>query len=350
MPDGCRTPCPSRGQALKLLVTGAAGFVGAHVGRSLALQGHQVIGVDNLNDYYDPALKLARLDNLTTPAGVVFSKLDLARTDEVAALFSQHQFDVVIHLAAQAGVRYSIENPMPYASSNLTGFLNILEGCRNNDVEHLVFASSSSVYGANEKQPFSPHHPTEHPLSLYAATKKANEMMAHSYAHLYGMPITGLRFFTVYGPWGRPDMAYYSFTRKILAGETIDVFNMGHHARDFTYIDDVVEGVIRIAMKPATPHPSWDAQAPDTATSRAPYRLYNIGNSQPVPLLDFIATIESATGREAKKRLLPMQAGDVESTSADVSDLVAAVGFSPSTSLADGIGRFVDWHRSYHKS
>ena len=334
---------------MKILVTGAAGFVGAHVAASLIGQGHSVVGIDNLNDYYDPQLKRARLANVVPDHGFEFHETDVADNPSIKSLFAAHTFDRVIHLAAQAGVRYSLENPQAYAASNLNGFLNILEACRHAKTPHLVFASSSSVYGANAAQPFSPHHPSEHPLSLYAATKKANEMMAHSYAHLYGLPVTGLRFFTVYGPWGRPDMAYFSFTRKILAGETIDVFNNGHHARDFTYIDDIVEGVVLVMDHVATPDSDWNAQIPDTATSNAPYRIYNIGNSDPVPLMDFIASIERATGKSADKNMLPMQPGDVESTSADVSDLKSAVGFAPNTPLDTGMQRFVEWFRDYHR-
>ncbi|MFD0916909.1 NAD-dependent epimerase [Pseudahrensia aquimaris] len=335
---------------MKILVTGVAGFVGAHVARALLAAGHDVVGLDDLNNYYDPTLKQARLDRLIGRDAIEFHEISIANRAAIDALFAQHRFDRVIHLAAQAGVRYSLENPQAYGDSNLTGFLNIVEACRQAQVAHLVFASSSSVYGANANQPFSPHTPTEHPLSLYAATKKANEMMAHSYAHLYGLPLTGLRFFTVYGPWGRPDMAYFSFTQKILAGETIDVFNQGQHARDFTYIDDIVEGVVRVADHIPHGNQNWDAQAPDTATSTAPYRIFNIGNSKPVPLMEFIETLEAALGKKAIKNFLPMQPGDVESTSADVSDLRKAVGFSPDTPLADGIAQFVDWYRGYFKA
>ncbi len=334
---------------MHILVTGAAGFIGAHVSRSLIEAGHTVSGLDNLNDYYDPALKRARLEHLVPFKGFDFHETDLADEKAITALFKSHTFDRVIHLGAQAGVRYSMENPRAYANSNLNGFLNILEGCRTAQTPHLVFASSSSVYGANSAQPFSPDHSTEHPLSLYAATKKSNEMMAHSYAHLYDLPITGLRFFTVYGPWGRPDMAYYSFTQKILASEQIDVFNNGHHARDFTYIDDVVEGVVRVMDHIAAPNPNWNSDHPQTATSKAPYRiLYNIGNSNPVELLTFIKTIEAALGKKAKMNFLPLQPGDVESTSADVSDLIRDVGFQPSTPLAEGMARFIDWYRTHH--
>ncbi|MGI9354097.1 MAG: NAD-dependent epimerase [Rhizobiaceae bacterium] len=333
---------------MHILITGAAGFIGAHVAKMLIENGHSVTGIDNLNDYYDPALKTARLDALVPKQAFEFIKGDLADSEAVDTLFASVSFDRVIHLGAQAGVRYSLENPHSYAASNLNGFLNILEACRHSGTPHLVFASSSSVYGANSAQPFSTSHPTEHPLSLYAATKKANEMMAHSYAHLYRMPVTGLRFFTVYGPWGRPDMAYWSFTKKILAGETIDVFNNGHHARDFTYIDDIVEGVVRVMDHIAAPEEGWDAKNPHTPGSTAPYRIFNIGNSQPVPLMEFIAAIEKATGKSASKNMLPMQPGDVESTSADVSALEQAIGFAPDTALKDGSERFVAWYRDFH--
>jgi len=335
---------------VKILVTGVAGFVGSHVAARLLEAGHQVVGIDNLNDYYDPSLKSARLVNVVPKGSVEFHQVSVGDRSAIDSIFSKHKFDRVIHLAAQAGVRYSLENPHAYGDSNLTGFLNILEACRHAKTPHLVFASSSSVYGANAKQPFSTDHPTEHPLSLYAATKKANEMMAHSYAHLYGLPATGLRFFTVYGPWGRPDMAYFSFTRKILAGETIDVFNNGHHARDFTYIDDIVEGVVRVMDHIPAANPEWDTQNPHTPTSTAPYNIFNIGNSAPITLMDFVAEIENALGIQAKKNMLPMQPGDVESTSADVTDLTAAVGFSPDTPLSVGIGRFVDWFRQRYNA
>ncbi|MEM9733415.1 MAG: NAD-dependent epimerase [Pseudomonadota bacterium] len=334
---------------MQILVTGAAGFVGAHVCKALLAEGHTVVGLDNFNDYYDVQLKEDRVEALCTGDGFSMVNMDLADRPDMQSLFAEYTFDRVIHLGAQAGVRYSLENPHAYGQANLTGFLNVLEGCRQHQVGHLVFASSSSVYGANETQPFSSHHSTEHPFSLYAATKKANEMMAHSYAHLYRLPITGLRFFTVYGPWGRPDMAYFSFTRKIMAGETIDVFNNGQHARDFTYIDDVVEGVIRVMDHIAAPNPHWDTKNPDPASSSAPYRLFNIGNSQPVELMSFIRTIEDAVGKPAALNFLPMQPGDVHRTSADVSDLQQAVGFSPNTPLADGIQRFVDWYKAYKR-
>lgn len=333
---------------MKILVTGAAGFIGSHVSASLIGHGHEVVGADNINDYYDPALKKARLDQVVGDKGFEFCELDVGDRQAVETLFSQHGFDRVIHLAAQAGVRYSLENPHAYGDTNLIGFLNILEACRQAKTPHLVFASSSSVYGANTTQPYATNQSTEHPLSLYAATKKANEMMAHSYAHLYRMPVTGLRFFTVYGPWGRPDMAYFSFTKKILAGETIDVFNNGHHARDFTYIDDIVEGVVRVMDHIPQPDTDWDSNDPKVATSTAPYQLFNIGNSKPIQLMEFISSIEEALGIEAKKNFLPMQPGDVEATSADVSDLRAAVDFAPNTPLKDGMAKFIDWYRTYH--
>lgn len=333
---------------MKILVTGAAGFIGSHVSASLIEHGHDVVGADNINDYYDPALKKARLDQVVGNKSFEFYELDVGDRQAVETLFSQHEFDRVIHLAAQAGVRYSLENPHAYGDTNLIGFLNILEACRQAKTPHLVFASSSSVYGANTTQPYATNQSTEHPLSLYAATKKANEMMAHSYAHLYRMPVTGLRFFTVYGPWGRPDMAYFSFTKKILAGKTIDVFNNGHHARDFTYIDDIVEGVVRVMDHIPQPDSDWDSNNPEVATSTAPYQLFNIGNSEPIQLMEFISSIEEALGIEAKKNFLPMQPGDVEATSADVSDLRAAVDFAPNTPLTVGMAKFIDWYRTYH--
>jgi UDP-glucuronate 4-epimerase len=307
-----------------------------------------VIGLDNLNSYYDVKLKEARLAQLQDRNGFSFHKLDLVDRKGMEELFARTRPQRVIHLAAQAGVRYSLENPHAYIDSNIVGTLNVLEGCRHNGVEHLVFASSSSVYGANTALPFSVHQNVDHPLSLYAASKKANELMAHTYAHLYRLPVTGLRFFTVYGPWGRPDMALFLFTRKILAGEPIDVFNEGHHARDFTYIDDIVEGVVRTADRVATPDPDWSSDRPDPATSNAPYRIYNIGNNNPVALMHFIACIEKALGREAKKNFLPLQPGDVPKTYANVDALVADVGFKPATPIEDGIGRFIAWYRSYY--
>jgi len=334
---------------MTVLVTGAAGFIGAAVAHRLLDRGDEVIGLDNISDYYDPKLKLARLARLEERKGFSFLRQDIAATEEMRNLFSGKRFDTVIHLAAQAGVRYSIENADAYGQSNLVGFLNILESCRHSGVKHLVYASSSSVYGANEKLPFSVSDNVDHPVSFYAATKKANELMAHSYAHLYRLPVTGLRFFTVYGPWGRPDMALFKFTRNILAGEPIDVFNHGRHRRDFTYIDDIAEGVVRAADLIATPSEKWAPKAPDPAISSAPYRLYNIGNNQPVGLLDFIAAIEKAVGRKAQMNMLPMQKGDVEATYADIDALKDAVGFSPSTPIEDGIARFVEWYREYYR-
>lgn len=333
---------------MKYLVTGAAGFIGFHTARGLLDRGDSVVGVDNLNSYYDPKLKEARLREIGGRSGFYFERLDIANRGAMGELFRTHRFDKVIHLAAQAGVRYGQENPSAYIDSNIVGTQNILEGCRHTNVRHLVLASSSSVYGANTKMPFSVHDNVDHPLSLYAATKKANELMAHTYAHLYGLPVTALRFFTVYGPWGRPDMALFLFTKKILAGEPIDVFNNGRHARDFTYIDDIVEGVLRAADKVAEPNPNWHGDAPDPGTSKAPYRVYNIGNSQPVELMDFIAAIETALGCKAKKNFLPLQPGDVPKTFADIDDLVCDVGFRPATPLAEGIARFVAWYRSYY--
>lgn len=333
---------------MRILVTGVAGFIGFHTAHALLARGDEVIGIDNLNDYYDPALKQARLAQLTGRPGFSFQKLDIADAPGMAALFSTMRPQRVVHLAAQAGVRYSLTHPEAYTEANITGFLSILEGCRQTQVEHLVYASSSSVYGSNTRRPFSVSHSVDHPVSLYAATKKANELMAHCYSHLYRLPTTGLRFFTVYGPWGRPDMSAFIFTRKILAGEPIEVFNQGRHARDFTYIDDIVEGVVRTLDHVAAPDPAWTGDAPDPASSNAPWRVYNIGNSNPVGLLDFIGAIEKACGRTAQKILLPMQPGDVEATSADVSALEAAVGFKPDTPIQEGIDRFVAWYRTYH--
>jgi UDP-glucuronate 4-epimerase len=331
-----------------VLVTGAAGFIGYHVARRLLERGDWVAALDNLNDYYDVSLKKARLAALEAHPNFRFAKLDLADRDGVNELFAREKPRRVIHLAAQAGVRYSLTNPHSYVTSNLVGFVNILEACRHGKVEHLVYASSSSVYGANTKMPFSVHDNVDHPVSLYAATKKANELMAHSYSHLYGLPVTGLRFFTVYGPWGRPDMAIFLFTRAILAGEPIDVFNNGEMRRDFTYIDDIVEGVVRVADIIPTPNPRWNGDDPDPGTSKAPYRLYNIGNNQPVPLLEMIAVLEKCLGRKVEKRFLPMQPGDVPETYADVEALSAVTGFAPSTPLDVGIGLFVDWYRDYY--
>jgi UDP-glucuronate 4-epimerase len=333
---------------MRFLVTGAAGFIGFYTAKVLLDRGEEVIGLDNLNAYYDVRLKEARLKQLQVRNGFSFHKLDLVDRKGIEELFATTRPQRVIHLAAQAGVRYSLKNPHAYADSNIVGTLNVLEGCHQSGVEHLVYASSSSVYGANTRLPFSVHQNVDHPLSLYAASKKANELMAHSYAHLYRLPTTGLRFFTVYGPWGRPDMALFQFTRKILAGEPIDVFNEGHHARDFTYIDDIVEGVVRVADQIATPDPNWSGNKPDPATSSAPYRLYNIGNNNPVDLMHFIGCIEAALGRKAKMNFLPLQPGDVPKTYANVDALVAAVDFKPATPIEVGIERFVAWYRSFY--
>ena len=334
---------------MKILVTGAAGFIGAFTSKKLIEMGHEVIGVDNLNDYYDVALKHGRLGWLEPLSGFQFQQLELADRDAVAALFNAHKFDRVIHLAAQAGVRYSITNPHAYVDSNLIGFVNVMEGCRHNDVEHFVYASSSSVYGLNTHLPYSTGDRVDHPVSLYAATKKSNELMAHTYAHLYRLPTTGLRFFTVYGPWGRPDMAYFSFTKAILEGKTINVFNHGKMQRDFTYIDDIVEGVVRIAMKAPEPVENWTPESGDCSRSSAPYKIYNIGNHNSVELGTFIKTIEGALGVEADKNYMEMQPGDVLATYANVDDLAADVDFAPNTPLADGIATFVDWYRDFYK-
>ena len=333
-----------------ILVTGAAGFIGYHVSRRLIERGDKVIGLDNLNDYYDVRLKRARLSELEKLPEFRFSKLDITDQAGVNELFQREQPDRVVHLAAQAGVRYSLTNPHPYVSSNVVGFLNILEACRHAKTAHLVFASSSSVYGANTNLPFSVHDNVDHPVSLYAATKKANELMAHSYSHLYGLPVTGLRFFTVYGPWGRPDMSLFLFTRAILAGEPIDVFNHGKMRRDFTYIDDIVEGVVRVADHIPRPDPHWTGNDPDPGSSKAPYRIYNIGNNQPVDLMVMIQTLEACLGKRAEKRFLPMQPGDVPETYADVETLSEAVGFAPSTPIETGIARFVEWYREYYQA
>jgi UDP-glucuronate 4-epimerase len=330
---------------MKILVTGAAGFIGFHLIKALLNKNCFIVGIDNINDYYDVELKNARLKILSehsTADTFKFIKLDLANRDAMSSLFSEYEFDIVINLGAQAGVRYSIENPNAYMDSNMVGFLNILEGCRHTDVKHLVYASSSSVYGMNIKQPFSTEDCVDFPISLYAATKKSNELMAHSYSHLYNIPTTGLRFFTVYGPYGRPDMAYFSFTKKILKGKTIDVFNNGEMQRDFTYIDDVVEGIIRIIDKVPTPQQSL------ITTATAPYKIYNIGNNQPVTLRRFITAIETACGKKAKENLLPMQPGDVPITYSDIDELVSDVGFKPVTTIEDGITKFVDWYREYY--
>jgi UDP-glucuronate 4-epimerase len=332
-----------------ILLTGAAGFIGYHTARRLLDRGDLVTGVDNLNDYYDPSLKEARLERLRAYPNFAFEKLDIGDREGMASLFARLRPRRVIHLAAQAGVRYSLENPHAYTDSNVTGFLNVLEGCRHNGVEHLVYASTSSVYGANTNQPFSEHQNVDHPVSLYAATKKANELMAHTYAHLFGLRVTGLRFFTVYGPWGRPDMALFKFTRGILAGEPIPVFNEGRMIRDFTYVDDIVEGVVRASDHPAEPNPGWNGDDPDPATSAAPYRVYNIGNSEPVLLLDCIAMLEECLGKKATMNFLPIQPGDVVSTRADVSELQRAVGFRPGTPLREGIRNFVHWYKEFYR-
>ncbi|MEN9426159.1 MAG: hypothetical protein RLZZ220_508 [Pseudomonadota bacterium] len=334
---------------MKILVTGAAGFIGMHTSQVLLARGDQVVGIDNLNDYYDVQLKLDRLARLTPHANFRFIKLDVADREGMERLFAEEKFDRVIHLAAQAGVRYSLVNPHSYVESNVAGFMNILEGCRHSKVQHLVYASSSSVYGGNTRMPFSEHDSVDHPVSIYAATKKANELMAHTYSHLFGLPTTGLRFFTVYGPWGRPDMALFLFTKAILEGRPIDVFNHGNMKRDFTYIDDIVEGVIRVMDRNAAANPEYDPIAADPATSNVPYRVFNIGNNNPVQLLDFIGAIENALGMKAEKRLLPLQDGDVPATYANTDLLNDWVGFVPGTSVEDGVGRFVSWYRDYYK-
>jgi UDP-glucuronate 4-epimerase len=333
---------------VKVLVTGAAGFIGFYTARQLLERGDVVVGLDNFNDYYDVALKEARADILKAYDGFSMVRLNLEDREGMEALFSESGFDKVIHLAAQAGVRYSIENPHSYIDSNIVGTLHVLEGCRHNDVEHLVYASSSSVYGANTSMPFSIHQNVDHPLALYGATKKANELMAHTYSNLYGLPTTGLRFFTVYGPYGRPDMALFLFTRNILEGKPIDVFNFGNHRRDFTYVEDIVEGVIRTMDHTAQPNEAWDPANPDPGTSRAPYRIYNIGNQQPVELMRYIEVIEECLGKKAEKNLLPMQPGDVPDTWADTEDLVADVGYQPATPIETGVKRFVDWYLEFY--
>ena len=333
---------------MKVLVTGAAGFIGFHVSKALCARGDEVVGLDNLNDYYDVRLKEARLERLAGCAGFRFVRMDLADRGGMESLFSEERFDRVVHLAAQAGVRHSLTHPHDYVRANLDGFLNVLEGCRHGGVEHLVYASSSSVYGANTKTPFSIHHNVDHPVSLYAASKKANELMAHAYSHLYGMPATGLRFFTVYGPWGRPDMALFLFTKAILEGRPIDVFNHGDMQRDFTYIDDIVEGVVRVLDRVARPDPAWSGDDPDPGTSYAPHRIYNIGNHNPVRLTRMIEVLEETLGRRAEKNLLPMQPGDVPATSADVEDLARDIGFAPDTPIEEGVRRFVDWYRGFY--
>ncbi|MDD2308842.1 MAG: NAD-dependent epimerase [Desulfuromonadaceae bacterium] len=332
----------------KILVTGAAGFIGFHLAKRLLEGKCKVVGLDNLNDYYDVNLKTARLAQLEERHNFRFHKMGLEERDAVSRFFKDEQFDIVVNLAAQAGVRYSIENPYAYIDSNISGFINILEGCRHNGVKHLVYASSSSVYGANTKMPFSVHDNVDHPVSLYAATKKSNELMAHTYSHLYNLPTTGLRFFTVYGPWGRPDMALFLFTKAIIEGRPIDVYNHGLMQRDFTYIDDIVEGVVRVMGKIPEANHDWNGNAPDPGTSSAPYRIYNIGNNNPVELIRFIEVLENALGMKAEKRLLPLQPGDVCSTYADVDDLMRDVGFRPSTSIEEGIGTFVAWYRKFY--
>jgi len=333
---------------VKILVTGAAGFIGFHAAQRLLARGDEVVGLDNLNDYYDVGLKRARLGELARAAAFRFVELDLAADEAIAGFFAREKFQRVVHLAAQAGVRHSLEDPHSYVRSNVTGTLNVLEGCRHQGVEHLVYASTSSVYGANTRMPFSVHRGVDHPLSLYAATKRANELMAHNYSSLFKIPTTGLRFFTVYGPWGRPDMALFLFTRSILEGKPIDVFNHGHHRRDFTYVDDIVEGVVRTLDKPAEPDPRWNANDPDPATSNAPFRIYNIGNNRPVELMRYIEVIEECLGRKAQKNFLPLQLGDVPETSADIEDLVRDVGYRPATPVEVGVRRFVEWYCAYY--
>jgi UDP-glucuronate 4-epimerase len=333
-----------------ILVTGAAGFIGYHLSSRLLQEGHRVIGVDNINDYYDTRLKNDRLSRLKRHPHFAFHKTDLADRERLAQIFSGAGVDIVVHLAAQAGVRYSLENPQAYVNSNLVGFVNILECCRHHAIKHLVFASSSSVYGANTRMPFSVHHNVDHPVSLYAATKKSNELMAHTYSHLFDLPCTGLRFFTVYGPWGRPDMALFLFTRAILEGTPIEVFNHGRMQRDFTYIDDIVEGIVRVMVKVPVPNPRWSGSSPDPGSSYTRYKIYNIGNNNPVQLSDFISEIEKALNRPAEKRYLPMQPGDVPATYADIDELVKDVGFKPQTPLSEGIAKFIAWYKAYYKS
>lgn len=333
---------------MKVLVTGAAGFIGAFVSRALLDRGDEVVGLDNMNNYYDVSLKEARLARLQGLKGFNFVKLDLADRPAIEHLFTEERFDGVINLAAQAGVRYSIENPYAYMDSNIVGFLHLLEGCRHNSVKHFVYASSSSVYGANTHMPFSVHDNVDHPLSLYAASKKANELMAHTYSHLYGIPTTGLRFFTVYGPWGRPDMALFLFTKSILADQPINVFNYGRHRRDFTYIDDIAEGVIRVLDRPAQPNPDWNGATPDPGSSMAPWRVYNIGNNQPIELLHYIHLLEQYLGKKAEMHLLPLQPGDVPDTYANVDDLVADIEYKPKMTVEEGVSRFIDWYKSYY--
>ncbi|GGC88532.1 NAD-dependent epimerase [Thalassobacillus devorans] len=330
-----------------ILVTGAAGFIGSHVSKLLLSKGQTVIGIDNLNDYYSVKLKKDRLKFLNS-SNFKFEQIDRVDRDAIAKLFKKYKPSIVIDLAAQAGVRYSLENPYAYINSNIVGFINILEACRKHQVEHLIYASSSSVYGANKKMPFSVEDSVDHPVSLYAATKKANELMAHTYSHLYGLPTTGLRFFTVYGPWGRPDMALFRFTRAILEGKPIEVYNNGNMLRDFTYIDDIVEGIIRLIDKKPCPDPEWEEKAPHPGRSNAPYKVYNIGNNQPIKLLDFITAIENKLGLKADKKFMPMQDGDVPATYADVEDLIRDVGYKPNTPIEVGVGKFIDWYKSYY--
>ena len=333
---------------MKVLVTGSAGFIGSALAIKLLERGDEVVGIDNHNNYYDPSLKEARLSRHKDHENYTHLKVDIENKEEVDKVFEDFEFQGVVNLAAQAGVRYSIENPLAYINTNLVGFGNILEGCRHNKIEHLVYASSSSVYGSNTKMPFSIHDNVDHPLSLYAASKKANELMAHTYSHLYNLPTTGLRFFTVYGPWGRPDMALFKFTKAILSGEKIQVFNYGKHRRDFTYIDDIVEGIVRVLDKPASSNIDWSGEEPDSGTSLSPWRIYNIGNNSPVELMDYIEAIETAVGMKAEKELLPLQQGDVPDTYADVDDLVKEFGYKPSTSVKVGVKSFVDWYRTYN--
>lgn len=334
---------------MSILVTGAAGFIGFHLSKRLAALGYHVIGIDNLNDYYDVALKKERLNILEKSSNFDFYKMDLSNEEELKPIFEAHTITIVINLAAQAGVRYSIDNPQSYVNSNLVGFINILEACRHYHIEHLIYASSSSVYGANMSIPYSTKDAVDHPVSIYAATKKANELMAHSYSHLFNIPTTGLRFFTVYGPWGRPDMAYYTFTKQIIEGNTIKVFNNGDMRRDFTYIDDIVEGIIRLLGHPPLNNMDWDRNNPDPSSSSAPYKIYNIGNNNPVKLMDFIQTLEKLIGKKARIEYLPMQPGDMKDTYADISDLQADIGFQPATKIENGLTEFVDWYKKYHK-
>jgi len=334
---------------MKILVTGSAGFIGSELTLKLLARGDTVVGIDNHNDYYDPAIKEARIDRFIDNPNYTHIRADLTDHQAIEGIFTNYKPEGVVNLAAQAGVRYSIENPLAYINSNIVGFAHILEGCRHNDVEHLVYASTSSVYGANTSMPFSVHQNVDHPLSVYSASKKSNELMAHTYSHLYGLPTTGLRFFTVYGPWGRPDMALFLFTKAILSNEKIQVFNHGKHSRDFTYIDDIVEGVIRTLDTPATCNLEWNSNQPDPATSNAPWRVYNIGNNQPIELMDYIAALEKALGKKAEKEFLPLQAGDVPATYANVDDLVEQFNYKPATSVEDGINQFVAWYRDYFK-